>query len=321
MSSKVRLILKILLGIGCFGFIFYRLSDQFTAANLGQFERTFSNAQNLLLLAVTTLLFIVNWGIESYKWQLITSGIEPVVFKTAVKSVLTGLCVGNLTPGRIGEFAGRILFFSPGNRSKISVTHFVCGLTQLFITVAVGIPALAFILADEPGQSPKLLLILGLCSLLLLVLVLLVLNINRVYSRLAHWKLLKRFDLGEVSYERPLMLRLLFYSLLRYAVFSFQYFLLLRVFGIGAESFHLCCAIAVSFMLMSSIPMISFIEVAVRAAIAMMLFGQFQQNNLQLVSASTFLWIINIVIPSVIGYFFAVRGKFEFRSFTKPLGT
>ena len=320
MSRKTRfLVLKILFGILCFGFIFYKLKDQFTPENTIQFKNTFNDQNNLLLLVFTTLLLFLNWGIESYKWQLITSGIQRISFKTACKSVLTGLCVGNLTPGRIGEFAGRILFFIPENRSKISVTHFVCGLTQLFITVATGILALGFVLSRNNNNSQNLFLVLGLCSILLLALVLLVININRVYARLSAWKILKRFDLGEVNYSRTLMLRLLFLSLLRYVVFSSQYFLLLKVFGISANSFDVSCAIAVSFMLMSSIPMISFIEVAVRAAIAVMLFGGFQQNSLQLVSASSFLWLINIVIPSVFGYIVIVQEKFEFRSLRKTV--
>jgi hypothetical protein len=318
MNRTLSLSLKILLGIGCFGFIFYRLYSEFTPANMSQFRATFTAGNNLALLCAATLLIILNWGIESYKWQLITSGIERISYKTAVRSVLTGLCVGNLTPGRIGEFAGRILFFNPANRSKISVTHFVCGLTQLFVTVATGICALAFVIESGRSNSTNLFLILALSTVLLVVLILLVLNINKVYIAISKWKVLSRFDLGQVTYDRTLMIRLLFFSLLRYAVFSFQYFLLLRIFGVDAEPFHLFSAIAVSFMLMSSIPMISFIEVAVRAAIAMMLFGQFQQNSMQLVGASTFLWLINIVIPSVIGYVFAVQEKFEFRSFTKP---
>ncbi|MFL5754222.1 MAG: lysylphosphatidylglycerol synthase domain-containing protein [Bacteroidia bacterium] len=318
MTRKTSLVLKLLFGVVCFGFIFYRLSDQFTKEKTAELVRTFDSSRNLYLLLLTTLLLLLNWGIESFKWQLITRQIEEISFGKALKSILTGLCVGNLTPGRIGEFAGRILFFKPENRSRITVTHFVCGLTQLFVTVTVGILALGFVLSHETENSKNLYVILALCSVLLILLSLMVIHINKVYARLSSWRILKRFDLGQVTYPKKTMLNLLFLSLLRYSVFSFQYFLLLKIFGIRAGNFEAFCAIAVSFMLMSSIPMISFIEIAVRAAIAVMLFGEFQQNSLQLVSASTLLWVINIAIPSIAGYFFAVQENFVFRLTKTP---
>jgi hypothetical protein len=256
----------------------------------------------------------VNWGIECFKWQIITSSIERKSYIVACKSVLTGIFIGNLTPGRIGEFAGRILFFKPEHRSKISVTHFVCGLSQLFITVAIGIPALAFIIIKQEEENRTLFPLLVICGILLVGLTFMVYNINRVYAWVSGRKIMARFNLGVVNYERGVIVHLIVLSLVRYLVFSFQYYLLLYLVGVEGGGLKVMCSIAVSFMLMSSIPMISFIEVAVRAAIAIMLFGQFQQNSLQLVSASTLLWLINIVVPSVAGYVIVIKEKFEFRS-------
>lgn len=311
------LIVKILLGLACFSFIAYKLKNQFSTENSAQLKTTFSDAANLQLLILTTFLLFLNWGLESFKWMLITAPIEKISYSRAYRSVLAGLCVGNLTPGRIGEFAGRIIFFSPGTRSKITVSHFVCGLSQLFITVAFGILAMICLLNSGNSEKEGLILVFLICGGLLISLLLLVMRINRAYAWLSGLKMMKRFELGKVTYSRPLMIQLLFFSAIRYLVFSVQYFLLLKITGMDADSFRIFCAIAVSFMLMSSIPMISFIEVAVRAAIAVMVFGQFQQNSLQLITASTLLWIINLVIPSVIGYVFLFREKIELGTFRK----
>jgi hypothetical protein len=308
------LIAKILIGVACFGFIGYRLKNQFTTENLLQLKFTFSDPNNIQLLTIAFLLLSLNWGIESFKWKLITAEIERISFGKSIRSVLAGLCIGNLTPGRIGEFAGRVLFFSPENRSRISITHFVCGLTQLFTTVVFGIFALGFLLNTGVNQKNDMAILLGACSCFLFLLLVLVVRINKIYTWLARLKFMQRFDLGNVNYQRSTIVQLLLLSCIRYFVFSYQYFLLLKICGIKAESFQVFCAIAVSFMLMSSIPMISFIEVAIRAAIAVMLFGQFQENSLQLVTASTLLWLINIVIPSVIGYVFLFREKIQFKT-------
>ena len=315
MNRKALIFLiKLLIGFACFGFIYYKLKDQFTDENLVQLKATFNNFKNVILLLIAFVLLFANWGIECYKWQIITSPIERKSYLVACKSVLTGIFIGNLTPGRIGEFAGRILFFKPEHRGKIGITHFVCGLSQLFITVFVGIPALVFIAIKESGDGGILFPLLAICSFLLLGLIFLVININAVYKWVSTRKVMARFNLGVVTYDGRLLWRLILYSLLRYFVFSLQYYLLLYAVGVDSDGLRVICSIAVSFMLMSSIPMISFIEVAVRAAIAIMLFGKFQQNSLQLISASTLLWLINIVLPSVVGYVITVKEKFEFSS-------
>ncbi len=307
-KNHFSLLLKIAVGLASFGFIYFKLKPQLTPESLDLLSRSFSATGNFTLLCYAVGLLFANWGIETLKWQVITKAIEPVKFFTALKSVLTGLCLGNLTPGRIGEFAGRILFFKPDNRSKIAVTHFVCGLTQLFTTVSIGLIALCIkITSSAPHGDFKLILIC--CLVFFALLVLLILKVNSIYQWLSGLKWMKRFNLGRIEYSRSILFLLMFLSVLRYSVFSFQYYLLLKINGAQGDTVQLFAAIAVSFMLMSSIPMISFIEAAVRAAIAILLFEQFNANNLQLVTASTLLWLINIIVPSLVGYVIFVKRK------------
>jgi hypothetical protein len=72
-------------------------------------------------------------------------------------------------------------------------------------------------------------------------------------------------------------------------------------------------SIAAYFMLTSLIPMISFIEPAIRAAIALFVFNNSGDNTVIVVLASTFVWIINVIIPSVIGYVVILKEKINFR--------
>ena len=72
-------------------------------------------------------------------------------------------------------------------------------------------------------------------------------------------------------------------------------------------------SIAAYFMLTSLIPMVSFIEPAIRAAIALFVFNS-GDNTVLVVLSSTFVWIINVVIPSIIGYIIILREKIDFRS-------
>jgi hypothetical protein len=317
MKKRLLLILKILLGVACFVFLWIRLRNQFSGEKLANLRETLDNQQAVLLLLVTLVLTIPNWLIESYKWKQITRSIEPISMKQAVGGVLAGVCIGNLTPGRFGEFAGRIIYFSPHNRSKASVTHFVCGATQLFTTLLFGIFCGAAWLLRSGDWNTTYILVLAACSALILALLILLFNAEQVYIKLAGLSFLKRFNLGAVAYPRTVLLRLLAWSALRYMVFSTQYILLLHCCGAEGSYPALFIAVSISFMLMSAIPMISFIEVAIRAGIAMILFAEFNSNELLLVTASTLLWFINIVLPSVAGYFIILSSRIKLKETVK----
>jgi hypothetical protein len=312
-KKRLIFLFKILLGVASFLFLWFKLKDQLTTEKIAVLKQTFLLDKNILLFVFVYLLMIPNWLIESYKWKIITAHIEKITYIKAIKGVLAGICIGNLTPGRFGEFAGRLIYFKPEHRSKITVTHFVCGSTQLFITVATGIVCSALWLLRH--ESSNLIFIaIGAGTILLFVLSLLLFKIDVAYKKVASLKILKRFDLGAVHYPKPILIKTILWSMLRYFVFASQYILLLKICGASGSYFELFIPVSISFMLMSSIPMISFIEVAIRAGIALMLFSQFITNELLIVTASTMLWFINIITPSILGYFIILASKIQLKS-------
>jgi hypothetical protein len=312
-KKRLVLLFKILLGLASFVFLWFRLKDQLTPEKIAILKQTLFLGNNLLLFAFIYFLMIPNWLIESYKWKIITAHIEKISYLKAIKGVMAGICIGNVTPGRFGEFAGRLIYFKPEHRSKITVTHFVCGSTQLFITVATGIVCTAlWLLKHESSDLIYIALAAG--GVLLLLLTLLLFKIDIAYKKVASLKILKRFDLGAVHYPKPVLIKTILWSTLRYFVFASQYILLLKICGANGSYFALFIPVSISFMLMSSIPMISFIEVAIRAGIALLLFSEFIPNELLIITASTALWFINIITPSIIGYFIILASKIQLKS-------
>ena len=249
-----------------------------------------------------------NWGIEVLKWKVITKPIEKISFATAWQSVWTGVCIGNLTPGRLGEFAGRILFFAPKNRAKVATAHFVSGITQLIITIVAGcigllvfskIVNVGFFIVTISGEI-----------ILLGILIAALLNIHKVMAWLIRVSFLKKFDFEGLSFDKNLLSKLLSLSALRYFIFSFQFYLLLHCCKISGSFFEISAAIAIMYLLLSTIPMISFVEVGVRAYVAVLLFASFLVNEWQLSTIATLLWLINIATPSLIGYIFILKNNF-----------
>lgn len=319
-KNIITWLVKILIGLGSFALIYWRLNGDMTSENLQALKNSFSSSTSYILLLCCVLLIPVNWGIESYKWKLITSPIENISFKTAMKSVYSGVCVGNLAPGRATEFLAKILFFQPENRPTITLLHFANGMFQLSVTIIAGLTGLFLKFNLNSGlSSSQVIWIIIFCVVLLIVFSLFILRFDAFQTKLI--KILKRKIDGNTlpyKFSKEISLRLLSFSVLRYFVFTVQFVLILKLFYNGFSSEYIVIAsVFVYFLLTTILPMISIIEPAVRAAIALLVFGGMGYPEITLVISAIMVWLINIVIPSLAGYIIIVKEEFEFNFFKK----
>jgi hypothetical protein len=267
------------------------------------------------VLALVLCLMPINWGIESYKWKSITTQIQSISYSTAIKSVFSGICVGNIAPGRAMEFLAKIIFFKFENRPSITVLHFINGMFQMLITVTVGIVAIAFKLNQNHDSSTFIYLVLsgGLCMILFFCWA--IFNVSFIQQKLKFIKWFQKMgNTQNIQFSKTLILKLISLSIVRYLVFTTQFYLIYNALSPQNEIIQIFMSIAAYFMLTSLIPMISVIEPAIRAAIALFVFNNTGGDTITIVLASTFVWIINVVIPSVIGYIIILKEKIDFRS-------
>lgn len=267
----------------------------------------------IFVLVASCFLMPINWGIESYKWKLITQQVESIQYTTALKSVFMGICLGNIAPGRAMEFLGKIYFFKSENKPSVTILHFINGMFQMLITVLVGISAIAykFQLVHSSAQLVYSIIIFGI--VLIIFFCLAILNVSTIQRKLKFIKWFKFSDsTQQLSFSKMLLFKLVVLSMLRYFVFSFQFYLVYRVLSLPMPVMQMASSIAVYFMLTSLIPMISFIEPAIRAAIALFVFNQVNDSYISVVLSATLLWFINVVLPSVIGYLLILKAKINF---------
>jgi len=304
--------------VASFAIIYWRIKKGLTSENVDILVEALTNSPGLLLIAASILLFPVNWGIEGYKWMLITSQIQKINYSTATRSVYAGICVGNLAPGRATEFLAKIHFFKPENRISITVLHFVNGMFQLSITVLFGLLALLLrsntsVANDELLKTISIIL----SAVVMLGFVLALFNTNK----LMNW-LFKRFskdssvEAVNISWGNGLLLKLFFFSFVRYFVFTLQFVLLMHVFKAQENYMYLFTGICIYFLFTTIIPMFSIIEAAVRTAIALIVFSDLGLSNASLAVVAILLWLINIVFPSVVGYIILLRENLSLSSFT-----
>lgn len=267
----------------------------------------------IFVLVASFFLMPINWGIESYKWKLVTQQVESIPYTTALKSVFMGICLGNIAPGRAMEFLGKIYFFKSENKPSVTILHFINGMFQMLITVLVGIAAIAykFQLVHSSAQLVYSIIIFGI--VLIIFFCLAILNVSTIQRKLKFIKWFKFSDsTQQLSFSKMLLFKLVVLSMLRYFVFSLQFYLVYRVLSLPMPVMQMTSSIAVYFMLTSLIPMVSFIEPAIRAAIALFVFNQVNDSYISVVLSATLLWFINVVLPSVIGYLIILKAKINF---------
>ncbi|MEO5888714.1 MAG: lysylphosphatidylglycerol synthase transmembrane domain-containing protein [Ferruginibacter sp.] len=258
------------------------------------------------------LLMLVNWGIESRKWQILIGHVQKFSFTRAFKSVLSGCSVTMLTPNRIGEYGGRIIYVEEENRIKAISLSLVGSISQLLVTMVMGSIGLlylrylshnnsrAYAVLPEFWGDVLIYLSIGLTVILLLFylrLGWLVRTMERVPSLqkiVNHIKVLDEFN------DRHLV-QILFLSFVRYLVFVLQYVLMLQVMQIDIPVWLCFWLMTAFYLVMAVAPSIGFIELPVRVSASWVIFKLYTSNELGVGTASLGIWLINLVIPAVIG--------------------
>jgi hypothetical protein len=252
---------------------------------------------------------IVNWTLETVKWKLCIQRIQQIPFITAFKAVLSGISFSVSTPNRVGEYLGRVLYMDEGNRLKAISLTITGSLSQLIITLVMGLAGLMTL--GPKLQARGVLSHFWFNSILYgTIIALLILTI--LYFRLAgvaRWferiKVVKRYGWlfqALEEFNATLLLQLLSLSALRFLVFIAQYYLLFRFFGVDVTWEQTLWAVSVSFLIMAVIPTIAlFTDLSLRGEISLKLVGIFSDNHLGIWFASVNIWVINLIIPALAG--------------------
>jgi hypothetical protein len=257
------------------------------------------------------LLMLVNWGIESRKWQFQIRSLQPLSFFKAFQSVLAGSSITMLTPNRIGEYGGRILFIDPDKRLAAIPLTILGSISQLAITMLAGAVGFFYLRlhaspASEPIEMPWFLnnffgFMSVASSLLLLLLYFKVPMLTRWVARISFLKSLVKYLGAAEHVSRKLLLRILILSAIRYAVFILQYVWMLDLMNVDLDTLFAVCLLTQFFQVMVLAPTIGFTELPVRATAGTAILSLFS-NNLVGIQATIFaIWLINIVVPALLG--------------------
>lgn len=312
-----------------YGFIYYEL---FYKRNLSELLQVFYDQCQtdlfFVVMALVIVLIFVNWGFEAKKWQYLIKKIEKVSFFDSYKAVLLGVSVSAFTPNRIGEYIGRVFILKKANHWEGVFITIIGSFSQLTVTLACGYLGLMYLIPRHWNIESYfdynltwLVYLLGVVSILFflalyynvsLISVLVEKYINK------RWKKFKSYVAVFNKYSNRELSNVLLYSLIRYFIFNLQFYLLLRILGVNLPFIHSLLLTSVLYYALTIIPTIALTELGIRGSLAIFLFElYFSQNGgftdkmgLAIFTASSTIWLLNIIFPALIGIFFVYRLKF-----------
>lgn len=317
-SKKISVLIKLLVVGLAFWFLYQKVFANESYLDIKEQFLYILNKDSYFNLIVVVLLMLFNWSIDALKWQFLIVKLEKVSFWLSLKAVFLGITVSMFTPNRIGEFGGRVLCLSYANRIKAILVTIFGNLTQLVATIIFGLLALTYFtqsytLPVFTEVFENSILIFGMSVLIICLLFYVLLNISKLSVILSKWKFFKKYeDYWSVfsEYSKSEILIVLLASMSRYLVYSFQFYLLIKFVNIDVTFLQSLTMSALTFLSMSVIPTIALTEIGVRGSVAIYFFGFLSENVIGIITAAFTLWIINLVIPAIIGTFFVYQLKF-----------
>ena len=300
------MLIKLSIVIGAFYFIYNRLTTNehlnFTIFVDFLIKNNVFTLKNVLFLLLLTIL---NWFFEISKWHNLVQIVDDISFSDAAKQSLAALTASLFTPNRIGDYAAKAIYYKSSKRPKIMLLNLLSHIMQMGITTVFGVIGLSFfIYTYNPEISyyklGRFLIILAIISSFVIV------------GTKQNTFTIKGFSFKKVinfikSISRRTHFKNTLYSVIRYFIFSFQFYFLLNLFGVDVYYLNAMVVITTMYLVASIIPSVFIFDVVVKGSVALFIFDIVGVNDLTVLSIITLMWILNFVIPSIIGSFFVLR--------------
>jgi len=267
-----------------------------------------------IVMSSLFLLMFLNWFLEALKWKYLVQKIEIISTWKAVESVFCGLTWAVFTPNRIGEYGGRVFFLSPNKRIKGAVAMTVGSFGQLVLVNVFGSLALSWFLFRFMDLNPLMnfsIFILALAfSGFFLLFFFNIHWINGLLSNIKFLKPYKRFFIIFSKFKVSALLHILMYSLSRILIFSTQYFLIIHLLIPEIAPLDMVLILFIFYFIQSSMPSLDLLDIGLRATTAAYFFSFVTDQEIAVMAAVASIWLINLIIPAILGSVFVLKLNF-----------
>ena len=289
--------------------IYHKIEDpkQFGTDFYVHIKGVLTNKNGQIGLALVLFLMPLNWILEAIKWKKLMSVERYISFPDALKGVMSGVSLGFITPYAIGDYAGRLGWLNVKDKSRYIGSIWLGNAIQMLVTLLFGCVGLLAFYSNSESELPIIKIIWSLSLVLVLGLVFVFLLKSKRFKWIKNLQYL--FEII-ITYSAIDLLKVLAIAVLRYAVFSIQFLLILFILEIKLSTIHLLAGISWIFLFKSIIPSFNFMsDLGIRELSALTFFDSFNVNQSAVVAGSLLLWLINILIPVIIGVYYVLRMK------------
>lgn len=258
--------------------------------------------KNVLFLVFLTLF---NWFFEILKWQKLVQIIQNISFKDALEQSLGGLTASLVTPNRIGDYGAKVMYYTNRFKGKIVLLNLVGNISQMTITTVFGVIGLT-IFVNFYQVDINYYRVTRFVFILLIIAILSFFGVKHRRFKVKGHSYVDLIDFIK-SITINVKAKTLVFSLIRYLIFSFQFYFFLSVFGVAIDYLDAMVVITSMYFLASIIPSISIFDVVIKGSVAVFLFSFLKINELTILTIITSMWLLNFVIPSVFGGYYILN--------------
>ena len=295
-KQYLTLIIKLVIVFGAFYFIYDKLAHD-DKLSWKQFSDILQHKFTIAWILFMLFFSILNRFLEILKWKNLVLVIEKISLYTSTKQVLAGLTAGLFTPNGIGEYAGKALYFSKTETKRVLFLNLICNGIQMVLTIVFGLIGLLYL-----GYTLYFFILIGV-GFLVLTFLFLTKNANIKGYSIALF-LEKITEIPKKIHQKNILL-----AIARYLTFSHQYYFLFLLFGIEIDYFTLMATITAVYFIASSLPSFQFLDFIVKGGVAIWFFEKLNIDEYVVLFISTFMWLLNVVLPVVIGSYFVLIYK------------
>jgi len=307
-KTSLFFLIKLVIVLGAFYFIFEKLvNNQLLSFSELQQQLSILFSKNIWIILLLLLFTDVNWLLEVYKWKVLVSIKKKITFFEAFQQSLASLTVSIITPNRIGEYGAKALYFKKNLRKKIVLLNFIGNISQLVVTVFFGVFGVLFLLSKYNLKIPSF----NIEKLLVILIFISVLYLSR--KKLRFTKIAGIYFNKVVSFlkktPKSIYIKILGLALVRYLVFSHQFYFLLRIFEVETNYLIVINLIFCVYLIASIIPSLAVFDWAIKGSIAVFIFSFIELNELTIITITSIMWLLNFAIPALIGSIFVMKFK------------
>ncbi len=299
-KSGLIFIVKLIIICGAYYIISVKISNN-QVLNSSEFLTSLTvNFLNKPLVLISILLFtLFNWTFEIIKWKNLVDTYSNISFFESLKQSLSSLTASLLTPNRIGEYGAKAIYYPKYLRTKIMFLNFWGNFTQMSVTVLFGFIGCLYIWKKVDFYFTNTWQFIGWSVAIsgLAILIMFKKLLIGYYSKMI--KELKRIP-------KKIHLKNVGLSILRYLIFSHQFYLLLVIFGAEINYLTGIKIIFSIYFVASLIPGFVIFDWLIKGSVAVSLFSFFGVNEILVLSVTSIMWILNFALPTVVGSYFVL---------------